>query len=73
MEFKRIAADNPNFVLSCEKYFSDFRPVGRVLVPFHQEDFVNRRKTTELRLTNVQLNVGVSDSEFQVAVAEEPE
>lgn len=48
-----------------ESYFSDFRPVGGLTVPFHIEsDTQGREGKQELRFETVELNVSLEDSLF---------
>lgn len=48
-----------------ESYFSDFRPVGGLTVPFHIESNTQGREgKQELRFDTVELNVPLEDSLF---------
>lgn len=48
-----------------EVRYSDYRPVGGVLMPFRIERFDNGQKLDEMVFTNVRVNVGIADSEFE--------
>jgi hypothetical protein len=47
-----------------EVYYSDYRDVGGVAIPFQQKRVFSGTPVAELHLTSVQFNVGLSDSEF---------
>jgi len=67
LDYSRLGADNSNVVLHCNRFFSDYKRLGAFLVPYQQSDFVEGRKVAEIQFTQVQLNTGVSPSEFDVA------
>ena len=48
-----------------ENYYSDYRTVGGLAVPFRMVRVVSGKKWNEIVMTNVALNVGVADSDFQ--------
>ncbi len=50
--------------LPCLRKFSDYRNVGGLMVPFHQEDWSGTRLISTIQFTNVSLNTGLPDSEF---------
>lgn len=64
IQYFRIAETNPSATLARLRRFSDYRMVGGLAVPFLQEEFVEKRLLYTLRLDQVRLNVGLSDSEF---------
>jgi hypothetical protein len=48
-----------------ETYFSDYRNVNGLLVPYRVTRYVEGQLYSDFVLTNVALNVGVSDADFQ--------
>lgn len=48
-----------------EVSYSDYRVVAGVLMPFRIERFDNGQKLDEVVFTNVRVNVGIADSEFE--------
>ncbi len=66
VDYNRLGGNNPNVVLHCTRYFADYRPIGGLLVPFQQTDFLEGQKIAEIRLRSVQLNVGLADAQFDV-------
>jgi hypothetical protein len=48
-----------------ETYFSDYRSVGGILVPFRRTRFLGGHMQMDVVLTAVQLNVGLPMSDFQ--------
>jgi hypothetical protein len=50
-------------------YPADYRSVNGLLVPFHQTVFVNGSLDSDITFTSVNLNVGLSDSEFALPQA----
>jgi len=55
---------NPNDTFNEEVYYTDYRSVNGILVPFHQTVFIDGQLDTDLKLASVNLNVGLSDSDF---------
>jgi hypothetical protein len=48
-----------------ELYYSDYRNIGGVLVPFRIERYDNGTKLDEVAFTSVSTSVGIADSEFE--------
>ena len=48
-----------------ETYYSDFRVVQGIVVPFRITRMVNAQKQMEIVLNNIRFNVGLSDVDFQ--------
>ena len=48
-----------------ETLYSDYRSVGGLLVPFHSTRYVAGHKFCDITLTDVSLNVGLPDADFQ--------
>ena len=48
-----------------DTYYSEYRSVAGLLVPYRVTRYVSRQRESDITLTSVQLNVGLSDSEFQ--------
>ena len=67
VDYNRLGADNSNVVLHCSRLFSDYRRLGAFLVPYQQSDFVEGRKVADIQITQIQLNAGVSPTEFDIA------
>ena len=47
-------------------YFSDYRPINGVLVPFSISEYVGGQKTWSVQLTDVKFNTGLTDADFQL-------
>lgn len=47
-------------------YFSDYRPVSGILVPFSVSEYVGGQRVWSLQITNVTFNTGLTDSNFQL-------
>lgn len=62
--YARIASDNPNVAIECTRLLSDYRKVGWLWFPFYQEEALGGKPPRVLRFESVQLNVGLSDSDF---------
>lgn len=71
IEYPRIANDNPTAVHRRTRYLSDYRRVGGLAIPFRQEELVNGKPLFTLQLTQVQFNVGLSDSDFAIPAGQE--
>jgi|ERR1700730_12052577 len=48
-----------------ETYFSDYRSIQGILVPFRVTRYLRGQKQMDIVLTSVQLNVGLSSADFQ--------
>jgi hypothetical protein len=57
---------NQNSTFTEETYFSDYRSVSGMLVPFHVTVYVDGQMDTDIQFTTVSLNVGLPDSEFVI-------
>lgn len=49
-----------------ETYFSDYRLLNGVQIPFHQQTFVNGKPYLDLALSGVSFNASVQDSDFSI-------
>jgi hypothetical protein len=49
-----------------EVKYSDFRPVGGMMIPFRIQQFIQNSLHLDIQLTNATLNSGLSTSQFQV-------
>jgi len=67
MEYVRLADSNPGVTLEHTVRFSDYRITGAILVPFQLEESVLGRLLYKFRITSVQFNVGLLDSDFDIA------
>lgn len=55
---------NQNNTFNEELYFSDYRSVAGLSIPFHLSVYVDGQLDTDLKFTAVNLNVGLPDSDF---------
>jgi hypothetical protein len=58
-----------NDTVNEEAYFSDYRSVNGMIVPFHQTVFADGQLETDLTFSTVTLNVGLPDSDFALPQA----
>ena len=70
IETAQLAIDNYRAVIPRVVHLSDYRLVNGIVVPFKQEEMVNGVVISTLQFTNVQMNVGFSDADFAVAIAQ---
>ncbi len=54
-----------------ERFYSDFRPVGNLVLPFKMVAWQNGQKSSEQTVVNLELNTGVDPGLFQPPPAEE--
>ncbi len=66
IQYNHVAFNNPHAFLPATRYFSDYRVVGGLAVPFYQEESVRGQRLRTLQLVDVQFNLGLSDFEFEV-------
>jgi hypothetical protein len=66
IEYKNFADNDSNFSEKIEVFYTDYRPVSGVLVPFTQTTYADGRLQSTLTLTSVAFNAGLPDSEFTV-------
>jgi hypothetical protein len=66
IEYQNFAQNDSNVSEKVEVFFSDYRPVSGVLVPFAQSAYADGRLQSKLTLTSVTFNAGLADSEFTV-------
>jgi len=52
-----------------EVYFTDYRSVNGLMLPFHQTVFTDGKLDSDITFTSVTLNVGLLDSEFAIPQA----
>jgi hypothetical protein len=64
IKFTRVSPDDPTALVDHLLAFSDYRTVGGVLIPFHQEEYVGAQRIAVLQLNDVQTNVGLADANF---------
>ncbi len=69
IQYIRLANDNPSARSPHIRYLSDYRAVNGLAVPLFQEDSVNGQVLYTLQLSQVQFNVGLSDSDFTLPAA----
>jgi hypothetical protein len=58
-----------NDTVNEETYFSDYRSVNGMIVPFHQTVYADGQLETDLTFSTVTLNVGLPDSDFSLPQA----
>jgi len=59
-----FAPDNLTNRSTWETYYDNYRNVNGVLLPFHVTNYLAEIKAEEITFISVQINVGVSDSQF---------
>ncbi|HEV8525689.1 MAG TPA: hypothetical protein VGQ71_14435 [Terriglobales bacterium] len=64
IEHTNYSENNPSFKTKVETYFSDYRDVQGILVPFRQTTYYDGKLESDLWLKSVTFNVGLSDTEF---------
>lgn len=64
VKFLRVSPDDPTAVVEHTLVFSDYRPVGGIGIPYHQEEYVGTEKISAIQLNDVQFNVGLADANF---------
>jgi len=64
MDYSNCAENDSNACQKVERLFMDYRNVQGVLVPFHQMSYVDARLDSDLVLSSVSFNVGLTDSLF---------
>jgi hypothetical protein len=64
IEYSRTSNENPNSSRRITQTFSDYRTVGGIQMPFHQEEFGGGRTIFTLQLSAVNLNTGVASTDF---------
>jgi outer membrane lipoprotein-sorting protein len=66
IEHNRVATDNPSAVRARRTLLSDYRAVGGLAMPFHHEESAGGQPLHTLQLTQVQFNLGLPDSDFEL-------
>jgi hypothetical protein len=66
-DYYRVAADNHTAKIRETALFSDYRVVRGMLLPFRQDVLIEGYLTYTYDFTSVQLNQGLTDSDFNVA------
>ena len=66
ISYELIGTDNPNARFVHTAQFSDFRSIGGLLVPFHEEVYLGTRHLYSLQISSVQFNVGVPATDFAI-------
>jgi hypothetical protein len=62
--YRRISNNNPNASRQITQTFSDYRTVGGIQVPFHQEEYASGHMIFSLQLSTVNLNSGVPSTDY---------
>jgi hypothetical protein len=63
-----IANDNPTAVVTLTRVFSNYQTVNGIAVPFQQDVSMGQNPLYSLQLQSVNLNVGLTDSDFALPV-----
>jgi len=71
IQYTRISNDDPAASRPITRTFSDYRVIGGLAFPFHQEEFASSQPLLSLHLASVSLNTGLSDAEFALPAAQE--
>lgn len=66
IQYQNFAENDSNVSEKVEVFFSDYRLVSGVLVPFTQSSYADGRLRSTLTLTSFAFNTGLSDSEFAI-------
>jgi hypothetical protein len=66
-DYYRVAADNHTATLRETAFFSDYRNVNGVAIPFRQDISIEGRLIYTYQFTAIEFNHGLSDADFNVA------
>lgn len=66
IELSRLAQNNSTSALPVTRTLGDYRRVGSVLIPFRVEEWIAGKRVSVLQISDVQFNVGLSDSDFSL-------
>ena len=69
MEYNHVTYSNPYATIPVLRTYSDFRPIGGLLIPFRQQVFIGGDLRRTLLLNDVMFNTGLGESDFDVPVA----
>jgi len=58
--------NNPSESQRLDTYFSDYRNVGAIMVPFHQEVFADDKPFLNMVFDSVSFGIAVQDSDFSI-------
>ncbi len=64
IQYLNFAENDSNVSEKVEVFFSNYRPVNGVQVPFTQASFADGRPRSTLILTSIAFNTGLPDSQF---------
>lgn len=64
MDYPNCAENDPGACSKVETLFTDYRNVSGIMVPFHQQTYIDGNLTSDLVLSSVKFNVGLSSSLF---------
>ncbi len=54
-------------IVDKERYYSDYREIGGVKIPYRLDEHVNGNLASERRITSVKLNIDVAESLFEIS------
>jgi hypothetical protein len=66
IEYQEFADDYTNVSVKIEVFFTDYRAISGVLVPFTQSTYAGGQLQSTFTLTSIAFNTGLSDSEFAI-------
>lgn len=64
VRYKQFGENGPLYAFVAEDYFSDYRNIGGLMVPFASKTYLDGVLDHELTLSSVTLNTGLLDSDF---------
>lgn len=66
VNYNVLSEDDPRVSIPVSRYFTDYRNLGGLAVPFHQEVMLQGHTLYSLTWTQIQFNAGIPDSDFSV-------
>ncbi len=54
-------------IVDKERYYSDYKEIGGVKIPYRVDEHVNGNLASERRTTSVKLNIDVDESLFEIS------
>ena len=69
IQYQKVAENNTNVSEKVEIFFSDYRAVSGVLVPFQSSTYSDGRLLTAITFSSVSLNAGLATTDFNLPVA----
>jgi hypothetical protein len=66
IDYDQVGDNNPTASIRVSLYLSDFRRVGSMLLPHSIEERIGNAILSHLQISSVQINTGLSDSDFRI-------